>query len=165
MTDLAEARHHICNLLYRYAEALDAGDLETLKAMFRHAKLYAGSRDRCFEGEEGVAQMFEDIVIYYDDEENIVPYGQGTPRTHHVITNPIIEAVADNPDQLQARSRFTVFQQLKTLPLQAIIAGGYTDIFEKADGTWRFAERMYRTALSGDVSQHIKGFERFDPSQ
>ena len=162
--NMADIRHHVCNLLYRYAEALDDGDLDTLKIIFAHAKLYTGDdRENYYEGEEGVMKMFEDIVMYYDDNEKRVTYEEGTPRTAHVISNPIIEPIENEPDKVTARSRFTVFQQLSNFPLQPIITGSYKDIFERVDDTWRFAERSYRTALAGDVSVHIKGFERFDP--
>ena len=150
---MAEIRHHICNLLYCYAEAVDDGDMDTLKALFRHAKLHAGSRT--FEGEEGIVKMFEDVIAFYDDRENKIGHKQGgIPRTAHIVTNPIIEPMDDEPDKVTSRSRFTVFQQLSNFPLQSIVAGSYHDIFERMDGTWRFAEREYLTVLVGDISSH-----------
>ena len=108
---IAEIRHHVCNLLYRYAEAVDSGNMDTLKALFKHAKLHAGSQT--FEGEDGVVKMFEDVIIFYDDRENKISHKQGgIPRTAHIVTNPIIESMDSELGKVTSRSRFTVFQQL-----------------------------------------------------
>ena len=48
-----------------------------------------------------------------------------------------------------------MFQQTDELPLQPIIAGSYTDSFERVDGTWRFVERRMRPTLYGDLSKHL----------
>lgn len=40
-------------------------------------------------------------------------------------------------------------------PISVIIAGQYRDRFERADGGWRFAERMFVVDLVGDLSRHF----------
>ncbi len=152
----ADARHAICNLLYRYAEAVDDGDMETLNELFRHAVLYAGSEDAPYPGSEGVEKMFGDFTKYYDRNEKRVdfPKERGTPYTIHVISNPIIEVSADGKSA-RGRSRFVVFQAMSDFPMQPIIGGRYRDEFAEVDGEWRFVSRMYKTNLVGDISHHL----------
>ena len=156
MNNAAAARHAICNLLYRYAEAVDAGDMETLNELFQHATLYAGSKEAAYPGSAGVERMFGDFTKYYDRDERRVdfPRERGTPYTLHVISNPIIE-VAQDGGSASGRSRFTVFQAMSDFPMQPVIGGGYFDTFEQVDGAWRFTSRMYKTSLVGDVSRHL----------
>jgi hypothetical protein len=42
-------------------------------------------------------------------------------------------------------------------PLQPIAASRYHDRFEKVDGTWRFADRVFVSHLIGDLSAHVGG--------
>ena len=81
----------------------------------------------------------------------------GTPRTRHVVTNPIIE-VDEAAGTATCRSCYTVLQQTETLPLQVIAAGRYLDTFARVDGQWRFASRDYSLFdMPGDLSQHLSG--------
>ncbi len=77
-------------------------------------------------------------------------YPDGTPRTKHVMTNPIVE-VDEDAGTGTARSYFTVLQQVDDLPLQPVIAGRYRDEFERADGEWRFTHRHMICDLFGDL--------------
>ena len=45
-------------------------------------------------------------------------------------------------------------------PLQPIIAGRYSDRFERVDGVWRFSERIIHPELYGDLSHHLRGPSR-----
>ena len=45
-------------------------------------------------------------------------------------------------------------QEAPGFPLQAYIAGRYRDTFERVDGAWLFAERVYIVDLLGDMSAH-----------
>jgi len=72
----------ITNLLYRYAEHVDAGEFDKLADLFRHARI--GVRA----GDDGWIDGPE-IATYF--EANIIRYADGTPRTKHIVTNPIIE--------------------------------------------------------------------------
>jgi len=71
----------ITNLLYRYAELMDAGELEQVAALFAHARVTLGGGLVV----DGAAPMLEQWRAFV----RIHPCG--TPRTRHVITNPIIE--------------------------------------------------------------------------
>jgi 3-phenylpropionate/cinnamic acid dioxygenase small subunit len=135
----------IANLVFSYAERIDAGDYEGVAELFRYAEITAEGNDEHYRGIEQVRRMYEGWTKRYED---------GTPRTKHVTTNLIIQA-DDESGSASCRSYFTVFQQTATLPLQPIIAGRYHDGFERVDGEWRFAHRHMITDLVGDLSQHL----------
>ena len=85
----------------------------------------------------------------------VIVYPDGTPRTKHVVTNPIIE-VDDDATTATCRSYYTVLQQTDGFPLQVIVTGRYHDRFERFDGRWRFAYRDYSLIDAvGDVSHHL----------
>ncbi|MBB4613924.1 nuclear transport factor 2 family protein [Novosphingobium taihuense] len=135
----------ITNLLYRYAELMDAGRLEEVAAMFSHARVTLGG-GRVVEGSAAMLEQWRAFV-------RIHPCG--TPRTRHVITNPIVE-IDEAAGWASCRSVYTVFQQAPELPLQAIASGRYHDTFECVDGAWRFATRDYSMLdYIGDLSQHL----------
>jgi 3-phenylpropionate/cinnamic acid dioxygenase small subunit len=136
----------ICNLLYRYAEAVDEGRFEELATgMYAGCQFTVGSEDRLD------AQTMVDLLC-----RTTIRYPDGTPRTKHVITNPLIE-VDEAEGTATCRSNYVVFQQTDTLPFQAIVAGRYRDHFVRLDGEWRFAERDYSLVdMVGDISQHLR---------
>ncbi len=140
-----DARGSIENLLYRYAELVDAGDFEGIGALFAHGAIADEDGNVLASGAEAVTAMYHATTRRYDD---------GTPKTQHVLTNPLVE-VADDGLTATCRARFTVLQQTDLLPLQPIIAGAYVDRFEKVEGTWRYAEKRMCMRLFGDLSQHL----------
>ena len=130
------------NLVYAYAERIDAGDLAGVAELFRHGRIEA-MPGVVFDGVDGVRGLYEQSTRLYED---------GTPRTKHVTTNVAIEV---DGDAATARSYYTVFQQTDVLPLQPIICGRYHDAFAKQDGAWRFTDRLIFSDLVGDLSQHL----------
>src|SRR5947209_3740380 len=120
----------IADLVYRYAELLDQGDLDGVAALFEHADWGSGTRRERMRGTAEVRRMYDGVILYED----------GTPHTKHVITNVVIDH-DDGATQASARSYFTVLQAHDGV-LQPIIAGRYHDRFELVDGRWRFAERI-----------------------
>ena len=142
---MSDARGAIENLLYSYANAIDAGDYEGIGSLFEHAVIALEDGTPIASGAAAVTALYATTTRKYDD---------GTPRTHHVTTNPLVEVAEDGATAV-CRSRFTVFQQTDSVALQPIIAGHYTDSFECVDGTWRFTERRMKPTLYGDLSQHL----------
>ena len=149
---MTEARE-VENLLYRYAEAIDAGDFTAVGELFRHGRICAASDSptkgpvTIAEGADAVAELYRSLVILYDD---------GTPRTQHVVTNAIID-VDEARGSATSRSSFTVFQATDELPLQPIVLGSYQDTFHRLGGTWWFATRTMVLGPTGDVSRHLRG--------
>ena len=136
---------HVTNLLYRYAELMDAGRLEEVAALFAKARVRMGGGKEV----EGAAAMLEQWRAFV----RIHPCG--TPRTRHLVTNPIVD-VDEGAGTATCRSYYTVFQQTPDLPLQAICMGRYHDSFVCEDGAWRFATRDYSMLdYLGDLTQHL----------
>ena len=133
----------IANLLHSYAEYMDSGDFAGAANLFRHAKLRVGPGEHV--DADTMLSLWRAMVIVYPD---------GTPRTKHVVTNPIIE-VDDEAGTAACRSYYTVLQQTDDFGLQVIVAGRYHDRFERVDGVWRFAHRHMINDLTGDLSQHM----------
>jgi 3-phenylpropionate/cinnamic acid dioxygenase small subunit len=71
----------ITNLLYRYAELMDAGDLPAVAALFAHARIKLRGQE-AFLGSADMLETWRRFVRIHPD---------GTPRTKHLITNPIVE--------------------------------------------------------------------------
>ena len=132
------------NVIHRIAEAMDAADYLSLRLLLEHADLVDGASGTVLaSGGEAAVAHFQSIVKVHDD---------GTWRTKHVTTNPIVEI---DGDAASIRSMYTVFQQTDTIPIQPIIAGRYHDTFARIDGTWWITERRYFADLIGDLSDHL----------
>jgi 3-phenylpropionate/cinnamic acid dioxygenase small subunit len=132
------------NLIYAYAERIDAGDLAGVAELFRHGRIEAAP-GVIIEGAEQVRKLYEGSTRLYED---------GTPRTRHVTTNVAVE-VDDDAGTATSRTYYTVFQQTDDLPLQPIIAGHYHDTFHRVDETWCFDTRTMFVDLKGDLSHHL----------
>ena len=134
----------ISNLLYRYAEAFDDGDFEAAARLFDRGRLVMGGR--VVEGAEAIVATWQAWVHLYD----------GSPRTRHLITNPIIEIALDG-ESATCRSQWTVLQATSDLPLQVVATGRYLDRFARHDAEWHFAERNYaQVDLTGNTGAHMR---------
>lgn len=147
LTDTDQIR----NLLFLYAEAIDAGDLAALRDLFEHAVITLdGGAEWCGRRAGG------------DDSQpgpwRATAAGGGPKGTKHVVTNVIVEM--DGGDVAATRSGFTVFQATRDLPLQPIIAGRYHDGFRRIDGAWRFVSRRYIIDLVGDAGSLLGADEQ-----
>ncbi|WP_447803338.1 nuclear transport factor 2 family protein [Pseudomonas serbica] len=71
----------ISNLLYRYAEYLDSGQLVEAAELFRHARIKLQSQDA----------FLDHSALLGVWQQRIKRYPCGTPRTRHIISNPIID--------------------------------------------------------------------------
>jgi hypothetical protein len=136
----------VANLVFAYAERIDAGDFAGVAELFRHGGITAEGGGPPWEGADQVRRMYESWTRRYEDD--------GTPHTKHVTTNLILD-IDEEEGTATARSYWTVLQAVPGLPLQPILAGRYHDRFERADRVWRFSERRYLVDLVGDVSQHM----------
>lgn len=138
------------NLLYTYAERIDAGDLAGVAELFTHGRIAGVENpppEAVFEGRNGVAKLYESSTRLYDDD--------GTPKTHHITSNVRIE-VADDGQRASSRSYYCVTQATEALPLQPIITGRYHDTFHRVDGEWWFDTRVMFVDQVGDLSHHLK---------
>ena len=143
---MSRAREAIEHLIFSYAERIDAGDLEGVADLFRHAELTFDGTDIVRRGREQALEQYVNSTRIYEDT--------GTPRTRHVTTNLIIE-VNEAEGRASCRSCYTVFQQTPELPLQPIIGGRYHDRFARVGDEWRFSHRHIFCDLFGNLSHHL----------
>jgi 3-phenylpropionate/cinnamic acid dioxygenase small subunit len=142
---MSNDRDEIENLLARYCELFDSGNLEGYAALFSDATI--ANQFATSEGPEELMKFFEKNGLFYD----------GLPHTRHVTTNVHI-VVDEDGLTAEARSYVTVFQALEDFPLQPVFIGQYQDKLAKIDGAWRFRERACEPFLAGDLSRHAREF-------
>ncbi len=138
----------IQQLVYGYAERIDAGDFESVAALMSQAKIIFLPSAEVLEGSSQVLAAHRLRVKVYPHT--------GTPCTTHYVNNLVIGL---DGDEASARSLFTVTQTLEGFPLQTIIAGRYYDKFVKESEMWRFSERTIAPDYFGDLSFHLNEFE------
>jgi 3-phenylpropionate/cinnamic acid dioxygenase small subunit len=142
---MTTAAQKIENLIYRYAELLDAGKLAAVAELFEDATITAPN------GSETVG--YDAVLAMYRASTRIYP-ATGTPCTQHVTSNVRVE-MGEDGQTAEAWSKFTVFQALPDFPLQAIIAGHYCDSFACREDLWYFQRREIVAQLYGDLSRHL----------
>ncbi|OBI50013.1 Ring hydroxylating enzyme beta subunit [Mycobacterium kyorinense] len=146
MTDSARL---IENLIYTYAERMDAGDLDGVAALFAHGRICGienGPPESVFTGAAEVRTMYEMAVRLHDD---------GTPKTKHITSNVQI-FVDEAAGVAESRSYYAVTQAAADLPLQVIVTGRYHDTFHRIDEMWWFDTRIMFIDQVGDTSRHLK---------
>lgn len=139
----------ITNLIYTYAELLDAGDLDGVAELFTHGRICGvegGPPETVFAGPARVREMYEMATRLYED---------GTPKTHHNTTNLALH-IDEDAGTARARSYYCVTQATPELPLQIIVTGHYHDTFHLLDGRWWFDSRTMFIDQTGDLSKHLK---------
>ena len=144
-----DSAREIENLLYTYADRIDAGDLDAVAELFSHGRIHGvegGGPETVFEGRDRVRSLYGATTRIHEDS--------GTPRTKHVTTNAIIE-VDDATGTASARSYFLVTQATPELPLQVVITGRYRDTFHRIEGRWWFDSRTMYVDQTGDLRHHL----------
>lgn len=131
------------NLIYRYAELIDAGDLIAIGELLSRARFIGPEGEVHAEGADAIIGVYSAFTTIHAD---------GTPLSHHITSNVQVELVGDRG---HARSYFTVLQATESLPLQPVMAGRYIDEFAWDKNGWHFVSRQIIPRLSGDLSQHL----------
>jgi 3-phenylpropionate/cinnamic acid dioxygenase small subunit len=146
---MSDSALEITNLIYTYAELLDAGDLDAVAGLFAHGRICGvenGPPETVFDGAAGVRKLYEMATRIYDD---------GTPKTKHNTSNVQLE-IDEAGGTARSTSYYCVTQATPELPLQVIVTGHYKDTFHRLDGVWRFDSRTMFVDQVGDVSHHLK---------
>jgi 3-phenylpropionate/cinnamic acid dioxygenase small subunit len=146
---MGDSAIEIVNLIYRYAQLLDAGDLNAVAELFAHGRICGvenGPPETVFTGTAGVRKMYEMATRIYDD---------GTPKTKHNTSNVQLE-IDEAAGTARSTSYYCVTQATPDLPLQVIVTGHYRDTFHRLDGIWWFDSRTMFVDQVGDVSKHLK---------
>ena len=142
-----ESHHAITTLLFRYAECVDLADFDGLAELFAHGRLRSTAAAESGEGMRGPA-----LARFYAATNRV--HADGTLRTRHLTTNVRVD-IDEDAGTATARSYYLVLQATEKLPFQPIVAGRYEDRFERADGVWRFTERLVHVDQMGDLSEHL----------
>jgi 3-phenylpropionate/cinnamic acid dioxygenase small subunit len=135
----------VTELLYRYAELIDAGDFDGVGALLSRAT-FGGTGPQGVSGAENIAKLFAATTRRYPDHGN-------TPRTRHLVLNPIVELPGDGI--ATSRSTFCVLQDTVAVPIQPIVVGRYFDTFGRDESGWHFTERKVEIQMIGNVSDHL----------
>ncbi|MGE2729916.1 nuclear transport factor 2 family protein [Mycolicibacterium vaccae] len=138
MTDLAD-KLAVTELLYRYAELIDAGDFVGVGRLLGRGRFMGVS------GADDIAGLFTATTRRFPAHGN-------TPRTRHLVLNPIVEI---DGDTATARSTFCVVQATDSVALQPIVVGRYSDTFARDHAGWYFTDRHVDIEMLGDVSEHL----------
>jgi ketosteroid isomerase-like protein len=139
-----EDRYQISQLVHEYAACIDRGDLDGVAELFANGAFRSGNDGTVRRGRDEVRNMFGGVILYED----------GTPKTHHVITNLDVD-VAEKAMEATASCYFTVVQGVDVgNSIETILAGRYLDQFRRSQAGWEFAERCVVTDLTGDLSRH-----------
>jgi 3-phenylpropionate/cinnamic acid dioxygenase small subunit len=150
---MGDSAIEITNLIYRYAELIDAGDLDAVAELFTHGRVCGvenGPPETVFTGVAAVRRMYKGVRIHDD----------GTPKTKHITSNVQLE-IDEAGGTARSKAYYCVTQATPELPLQVIVTGRYHDTFHRLDGVWWFDSRTMFVDQVGDVSHHLT----FDPKR
>ena len=147
---LTKDKAEIAELIYRYAELIDAGDYDGLGELLGRAA-FGGPKTQTVSGADAISKLFGITTKRFAD---------GTPKTRHLVLNLIIEV---DGDTAAARSTFCVVQATDRVALQPVVVGRYFDRFARESGAdtsardtgWHFTERIADVEMVGDVSDHL----------
>ncbi|MGV0813300.1 nuclear transport factor 2 family protein [Mycolicibacterium boenickei] len=134
-----EDKLEVTELLYRYAELIDAGDFDGVGELLGRGAFMGVS------GASAIAGLFASTTRRFPEHGN-------TPLTRHLVLNPIVDV---DGESATARSTFCVVQNTQTVPLQPIVVGRYFDTFARDEQGWHFTERKVDVEMVGDVSEHL----------
>jgi ketosteroid isomerase-like protein len=136
----------VTKLVYTYAELIDTGDFAGVGELLGHATMTFDGFDEVVRGTEAIEALYARTTRRY---------GDGTPRTKHVMTNLIVD-VDERGETAASRSYFTVLQAVPgEFALQPVIAGRYRHTYELVDGRWRIASMHIVIDLVGDLGHHM----------
>jgi hypothetical protein len=141
-------RDDITALVHRYATLLDSGRISDVVELFSRATWRSAAK-----GSSVVTLTREEVKATYD---RVILYADGTPRTHHLITNLTIDLTED-ANEASGECYFTVLQGVEPGdPLETVLSGRYSDRYRKDEQGWYFADRVFRADLIGDQSRHFR---------
>jgi hypothetical protein len=141
----------IRNLIFRYCELMDAGDIDSTADMLSDAKVIGQDGNLLATGRDEVRAMYA--------RGNRTERTSGGRRSKHLTTNVYVE-VDEGADSAIARAYWVLLVSTSPDdPVRPILAGSYHDTFSRVDGTWRFSERAYVVDLVGSEAATLLSSE------
>ena len=139
----------IRNLLFRYCELMDAGDIEAVADMFADATIVQG---------DGKVATGHDEVLAMFAGGNRAERTSGGRRSKHLNTNALVEADEASGSAI-ARSYWVLLVSTSAdEPVRVLMAGSYHDQFARVNGSWHFTERRYLVDLVGSEAGALLGY-------
>jgi len=128
-----------------YASLLDGGDMDAVASLFEHATWRSDPYGTVLRGSAEVRPVYEQMKAD----------AAGSRRTKHLLTNLTV-TVEPGGQTASSHCYWTVLQNAgPTQRIDITLSGQYVDQFEKADGKWRFTDRLITVDLEGDQSGRI----------
>jgi ketosteroid isomerase-like protein len=131
----------ISDLIARYAELLNLGQIEELGELFRHGWISSATNDDVYEGTEAVIGMYRKSVVFPEK----------LPDTLLFTSNLQLHIEGD---AAKGKAYFLGMHQTAG-GVAAVIAGRYHDEFRRIDRRWWFHHRHMIPDLAGDLSSHL----------
>lgn len=145
-------REEITELIYRYAELVDAGDFDGVGELLGRASFSAPGTP-AVTGAQKIAALFAAATRRFPEAgSGRHRADHGTPKTRHLVLNPIVEI---DRATATARSTFCVVQATGRVALAPIVVGRYYDSFARDREGWHFTERIADVEMVGNVSDHL----------
>ena len=152
MTDttgaLGSDQDQIRALTYEYTFRLDGGDFAGLGELLGDGLLRMsaqGMAEKEIRGAKAIERFYTGQVVTHD----------GDPRTRHLITNHVVR-VADDGASARGHCYFTVLMKPPREPIQTVVCGRYFDRFERAEESWRFAEKTIQVDYLTAIEKHFR---------
>ena len=146
---MSDSAREIENLVFEYAERLDAGDIDGVAALFANGRICGlenGPPETVFAGADRVRQMYDMATQLYED---------GTPKTKHLTSNVRIR-VDEAAGTAAAKAYYCVTQATPELPLAGHRHRALPRHLPPHRRTWWFDSRTMFVDQVGDTSQHLK---------
>lgn len=137
--------YEIQKLMYEYGWRIDSGDFDGVCDLLKDAQISYDGKLAYDRNPKAYMMTLKPIVCYED----------GTPKTCHMVIDPIIDVAEDG---LTATGRsYTVVVQGVTgqFTPRIIWVDRKFDTFVKENGKWRFDTRNFITRAEGDTSGHL----------
>jgi 3-phenylpropionate/cinnamic acid dioxygenase small subunit len=129
-------RDEIAALVHRYAELLDAGDVDGVLEHFARATWRSAATGTVLRTPDELRHVYSALVP--DD---------GPIRTRHLMHNLIIE-LEDGADDASARCSYTVLEGGDPgAPVRVLLVGRYEDRYARGDDGWHLTDRLFHVDL------------------
>ncbi|MDA9680002.1 nuclear transport factor 2 family protein [Gammaproteobacteria bacterium] len=143
------------DIMLRYAEGIDIGDMESVGGVFSKSKMVMLDWLSRF-GARGACESFSYLIIFYDAGVNGVLYlhNQYAPRIRHVTSNIIYE-FNQAVNQANVLSYVTCYQTIG-IGNEVIFGGRYTNSFLLDEQGWHLVSRATLGGNVGLTSHQLK---------
>jgi hypothetical protein len=131
----------ISNLIARYAELLNLGQIEELGELFRYGKITSDGNPNTYVGTDEIVAMYRESVVFPEKVPDTL-----------IFTSNL--QVAVDGERASGKCYFMVVHQAEH-GVGTVLAGRYHDRYVKVDGRWWFEHRHMWPDLVGDLSTHL----------